>query len=93
VLADLDAAPIAERLRATLRLLRKVTTDHAAVMPDDVRAVLVTGVTRAGIRDALAVSFVFNTIDRLADTFEFHVPDAGAFRVAARLLLARGYRL
>jgi len=93
VLADVDTAPIAEGLRATLQLLRKVAKDHAALTPDDMRAVLAKGVTRAQIRDALAVSFAFNTIDRLADAFEFHVLDADGFRTGARVLLARGYKL
>jgi len=91
VLADVDTAPIADGLRAMLRLLRKVTKDHASVTAADVRAVLATGVTPDQIRDALAVGFVFNTIDRLADTFEFHVLDDDGFRAGAKMLLARGY--
>jgi alkylhydroperoxidase family enzyme len=93
VLADLDTAPIGEPLRATLRLLRKVTREHAAVTADDLRAVLAAGVSRAQIEDALAVGFAFNVIDRLADTFEFHVPDAASFAAGARMLLTRGYKL
>ncbi len=93
MLDDVDTAPIAEGLRATLRLLRKVTKDHTAVTAEDMRAVLAAGVTREAVRDALAVAFVFNTIDRLADTFEFHVLDADGFRAGARMLLSRGYRM
>jgi len=93
VLADLDRAPIAEPLRATLRLLRKVTKESVTV--DDMRAVLAAGVTRPQIRDALAVCFAFNVIDRLADTFEFHVPpDPAAFGMGAKMLLSkRGYKV
>ena len=93
MLDNVDTAPIAEPLRATLRMLRKVTKDHASVTPDDMRAVLAAGVTRAQIRDALAVCFVFNIIDRLADAFEFAILDDEAFRVGAKILLSRGYRL
>jgi len=94
VLADLDTAPIAEPLRATLRLLRKLTAEHA-VTADDMRAALAAGVTRDQIRDALAVCFAFNVIDRLADTFEFAVPrDPAAFGIGAKMLLSkRGYRM
>ena len=35
---------------------------------------------------------VFNVIDRLADTFEFHVGPDAAFEAGARHLLTRGYR-
>ena len=79
MLEDYEKAPIAEPLRATLGMLRKLTREHA-VTADDMRAVLAAGVTRAQIEDALAVGFSFNVIDRLADTFHFHVPDAAASR-------------
>jgi uncharacterized peroxidase-related enzyme len=91
VLADLDTADIAEPLRATLRMLRKLTREHA-VDTEDMRAVLAAGVSREQISDALAVAFAFNTIARLADAFGFAVPDAAAFDAGAKYLLARGYR-
>lgn len=92
MLADLATAPIAERLRATLGLLRKVTRDHAAVTPDDMRAVLAAGVTRSQLEDALNVAFAFNVITRLADTFRFAIGSRAAFDAAAKHLLARGYK-
>ena len=90
-LSDIETAAIEEPLRATLRLLRKLTREHA-VDADDIRAVLAAGVSRAQIRDALAVCFAFNTMDRLADTFEFFVPGQAAFEAGAKFLLKRGYR-
>lgn len=93
MLADLDSAPIGEPLRATLRMLGKLTREHT-VTADDMRAVLAAGATRAQIESALAVCACFNVIDRLADTFEFHVPDAAAFQVGAKMLLSkRGYAM
>jgi len=92
VLADVDSAPIEEPLRATLRLLRKLTTEHA-VTADDMKTVLATGVSRQQILDALHVAFCFNTIDRLADTFEFFVPGPAAFAFSAKFLLSRGYKM
>jgi uncharacterized peroxidase-related enzyme len=90
-LEQLETAPIAEPLRATLRMLRTLTREHT-VSEDDMRAVLVAGASRAQIEDALAVGFAFNTINRLADAFEFDVPDSAAFEAGAKFLLARGYR-
>ena len=90
-LSDIETVAIEEPLRATLRLLRKLTREHAADA-DDIRAVLAAGVSRAQIRDALAVCFAFNTMDRLADTFEFFVPGQAAFEAGAKFLLKRGYR-
>jgi uncharacterized peroxidase-related enzyme len=91
VLADLNTAPISEPLRATLRMLQKLTREHT-VEPDDMRALLAAGVSRAQIEDALAVCLAFNTTDRLADTFAFTVPGPKAFEAGAKFLLARGYR-
>jgi uncharacterized peroxidase-related enzyme len=91
VLSDLETAPIEEPLRATLRLLGKLTSEHA-VTADDMRAVLSAGVSREQIEDALAVSFAFNTTDRLADAFAFFVPGPKAFEAGAKVLLRRGYR-
>jgi AhpD family alkylhydroperoxidase len=91
VLSDLETAPIEEPLRATLRLLQKVTSEPA-VDADDMRAVLAAGVSRDQIEDALAVCFALNTIGRLADAFGFSMPGPAAFDAGAKYLLARGYR-
>lgn len=92
VLSDLESAPIAEPLRATLRFLARVTRSHEAVEAGDVRALLALGLTRAQIEDALSVGFAFNVITRMADTFAFEVGPRSAFDAGAKMLLARGYR-
>ena len=91
VLSDIETEAIGDQLRATLRMLRKLTREHT-VDADDMRAVLAAGVSREQIEDALAVCFSFTTINRLADTFGFSVPDRKAFEAGAKYLLARGYR-
>jgi uncharacterized peroxidase-related enzyme len=91
VLADLDTAPVEEPLRATLRMLRKLTRENI-VDPDDMCAALAAGVSREQIEDALAVCFAFNTTNRLADAFEFTMLEAEGFEAGAKYLLARGYR-
>jgi uncharacterized peroxidase-related enzyme len=91
VLSDLETAPIEEPLRATLRLLGKLTREHA-VNTDDMRAVLSAGVSREQIEDALAICFAFNTTNRLADAFGFFVPGHKGFEAGAKFLLQRGYR-
>ncbi|HKA86755.1 MAG TPA: carboxymuconolactone decarboxylase family protein [Haliangiales bacterium] len=90
-LSDLDSAAIEKPLRATLHMLRKLAREHS-VDADDIRALLAAGVSREQIEDALAVSFSFNTIARLADAFGFFVPGPKAFEAGAKYLLARGYR-
>ena len=91
MLANLDTAPIEEPLRATLRMLGKLTKQHS-VNADDMRAVLAAGATKKQIEDALAVCFCFNIIDRCADTFEFYVPGPAGFAMSAKFLLTRGYK-
>jgi uncharacterized peroxidase-related enzyme len=90
-LSDLETAPIEKPLKATLRMLRKLTREHA-VTADDMRAVLAAGVTRQQIEDALAVSCAFNITNRLADAFGFAMPGPKGFEAGARFLLKRGYR-
>lgn len=90
VLADVESASIDDRLRATLRMLQKLAREQTLTAAD-VRAVLATGVTRPQIEDALAVSFAFNTIARLADAFGFSIPSTEAMDAGAKYLLARGY--
>jgi uncharacterized peroxidase-related enzyme len=90
-LADLETAPLSEPLRATLRMLGKLTGEHG-VAADDMRAVLASGVSRDQIADALAVCFAFNITDRLADAFGFEMLSPKGFEASAKYLLARGYR-
>ena len=91
VLSDLETAAIEEPLRATLRMLGKLTREHT-VDRDDMHALLAAGVSRQQVEDALAVGFSFNVIGRLADAFGFFVPGNKAFEAGAKYLLARGYR-
>lgn len=91
VLDDLDTAPIDEPLRATLRLLGKVTHGHG-ISADDVRAVREAGVSPQQIEDALAVCLAFDITNRLANAFDFTVARPEAMNAGAKHLLKRGYR-
>jgi uncharacterized peroxidase-related enzyme len=91
VLADLDSAPISGGLRATLRMLGKLTRE-GKVGAEDVREVLSAGVSREQVEDALAVCAAFNTTNRLADAFGFAVLSPEGFEAGAKFLLKRGYR-
>jgi uncharacterized peroxidase-related enzyme len=91
VLTDLESAPVEEPLRATLRMLGKLTAE-GDVSADDMREVLSAGVSPQQIEDALAVCVAFNTTDRLADAFGFEVLSPEGFEAGAKYLLRRGYR-
>ena len=91
VLADLDSAPIEDGLRATLRMLGKLTREGKADA-EDMQEVLSAGVSPQQVEDALAVCAAFNTTDRLADAFGFELLSLEGFEAGAKYLLRRGYR-
>ena len=90
VLEDIETAPIAEPLRATLRMLEQLSAGTAP-NADTMLQLLAAGISRAQIEDALAVAFAFNTIARLAETFGFAMPPSAAMDAGAKFLLSRGY--
>ena len=91
VLSNLETVLIEEPLRATLKMLRRLTLEHS-VNAADMRKVLDAGASPEQIDDALAVCFAFNVTNRLADAFGFYVPDTKAFEAGAKYLLKHGYR-
>ena len=90
-LEDVETAPISEPLRATLRMLGRLTVD-GTVSTEQMRGVLAAGATASQVADALAVCAAFNLTNRLADAFGFAVPSAEGFESGAKYLLRRGYR-
>jgi uncharacterized peroxidase-related enzyme len=91
VLADLETAPVEEPLRATLRMLGKLTAE-GQLTAGDMREVLAAGALPQQVEDALAVCAAFNTTGRLADAFGFAVLSPEGFEAGAKYLLKRGYR-
>ena len=91
VLADLESAPVEDGLRATLRMLGKLTRE-GKVSAGDMREVLSAGVSPQQAADALAVCAAFNTTGRLADAFGFQLLSPEEFEAGAKVLLKRGYR-
>ena len=79
--ATLSGLDILEPLQATLRMIGKLTREHA-VDVEDKQTVLAAGASRHQIEDAFAVCFSFNVIGRLADAFGFVVPGPEALEAA-----------
>jgi alkylhydroperoxidase family enzyme len=90
-LANLDAAPIEDPLRATLAFLGKLTRDFKTIAAEDVKRLFEHGVSRVQIEDALSICFAFNVIARLADTFRFEVEDKQTLERNAKSMVDRGY--
>lgn len=91
ILENWRTAPIDDKLRSTLGFLEKLTLRPNEVGPEDIAPMRQTGVSHEAIEDAVHVCAYFNLIDRMADSLEFHVPDAAAFKQTGQSLLERGY--
>ncbi len=93
VLADPASAPIDDRLRTTLGLLKKLTLSPDQVGPADVDTVRQSGVSVEAISDAIHICALFNIIDRVADSMQFRIPSQQEFARGANLVLKWGYKL
>jgi uncharacterized peroxidase-related enzyme len=90
-LSDFRTAPISERLKAVLIFLEIMTLRPMEVTPEHANAVLRSGVSADGLKDAIAVGAIFNIVTRYADALDFLLPTADEFERAAAMLLKRGY--
>jgi alkylhydroperoxidase family enzyme len=84
-------APIDARTRAMLGFIEKLTLNPDAVSAGDIQPLRAERLSDAAIEDAIHVCTLFSVYDRLADSFEFDIPDASGFEKSARTLLDRGY--
>ncbi len=92
-LDDWRNAPLPERIRAVLGLLEAVTVRPESVSAADVRPLLDLGIEPDAIREALYVAFLFNLLNRCADTFGFGTPTEAEARRIGFLADKLGYGL
>ena len=94
MLDDVESAPIAPGLKATLLFLRKMTLEPEALTSADAGVVRTAGVGVDALTEAIHVAYLFNVYDRLADAMGWHVPDPalGSYQAGAQRLLKRGYQ-
>jgi len=90
---DWRTAPVSPKLRAMLGYLEKMALHPETLGPDDVVPLREAGLSDRAIEDAIYVCAAFSVIIRVADAFEFHVPDQATFDAAAQGMLSRGYRM
>jgi alkylhydroperoxidase family enzyme len=93
VYRDWRTAPVDEKLRAMLGFLEKMTLRPSELAPADADAVRTAGVGEDALVDAIHVGALFNTIVRLADSFDFELLPPERERERAPGRLGRGYRL
>ena len=79
------------RVGAALDLLETMTLRPDDLRGDQIARLLEAGVSEEGVVDALYVGFLFNVIDRVADSLGFEVVSAERFDKGADYLLKHGY--
>lgn len=93
VLKDWQSAPIQPRLRGALRYIEKLTREPENVGRADLEAARGAGLSDRALEEASYVVFLFSVMDRLADAFDFSIPDQHQVDATARFLHKRGYQL
>lgn len=76
VLEDLDSAPVNDRVRATLRVVGRLTLLPQHFGPDDLVEARAAGVSDSALADAIGVCALFNIATRCADALNFDVTSA-----------------
>ena len=88
---DRETAPVSGQARAALELIETRTLRHEQLGPADITQARAAGLSDEALLDAIAVSTMFNLLDRLADSFDFRIPDQAGFDKGAQFLLRFGY--
>jgi alkylhydroperoxidase family enzyme len=91
-LANWRTADIDARLRGALQFLEKLTLTPQQVNGADVLAAREAGISDTALREAIYVCFMLSTMDRLADAFDFPVPDSQTLKRYTWIATTVGYR-
>jgi hypothetical protein len=79
-------------VKAALVLIETFTLRPEELGPNDIETARAAGLSNEAIEHVFDVATIFNLIDRLADAFDFHVPDQEGLDQSAKVLLRFGYR-
>lgn len=85
-------AGLGSRLDAAFELLEK-RADPAQLRPDDFARARAVGLSDAAINDALAIGFMFDLVNRLANVFGFTTVDEPGRKKTAAILHRIGYQV
>ncbi|RKT55192.1 carboxymuconolactone decarboxylase family protein [Saccharothrix australiensis] len=92
VRADLDSAPVSEKLRALLRIAGAVWESGRKVTPELVERARAHGATDVEVHDTVLIAAAFCMYNRYVDGLGTVVPaDPGAYVEAGRRIVERGY--
>jgi uncharacterized peroxidase-related enzyme len=88
---DIDTAPIAEKMKSVLRYARMLTETPDGVTKADAEAVLAAGWDETALYHAVAVTALFNFMNRLVEGLGIEL-DPAYVKPASQRLAERGYR-
>jgi uncharacterized peroxidase-related enzyme len=92
VRANLDQAPVPDKLRALLRVAAKVQQGGKAVTEADVAAAREAGASDTEIHDAVLIAAAFCMFNRYVDGLATFAPDDPAsYEQSAELIVGKGY--
>ncbi|MDQ2586868.1 carboxymuconolactone decarboxylase family protein [Saccharothrix yanglingensis] len=93
VRADLDAAPVPEKLKALLRIAGAVQRSGRAVTPELVEAARALGATDVEIHDTVLIAAAFCMFNRYVDGLGTFAPEGpgGYYAESARRIVEHGY--
>jgi uncharacterized peroxidase-related enzyme len=89
---DRTTAPVSAEVNAALALIETFTLRPDELGSDDVETARTAGLSNEAIEHVFDVATIFNLINRLADAFEFNVPDQERLDQDAKVVLRFGYR-
>jgi uncharacterized peroxidase-related enzyme len=92
VRADLDGAPVSEKLRALLRIAGAVQVSGKDVTPELVTAARAEGATDVELHDTVLIAAAFCMYNRYVDGLATFAPDdPERYLASAHHIVARGY--
>ncbi|MDU0294218.1 carboxymuconolactone decarboxylase family protein [Saccharothrix longispora] len=93
VRADLDTAPVPEKLKALLRIAGAVQRSGRAVTPELVEAARALGATDVEIHDTVLIAAAFCMFNRYVDGLGTFAPEGpgGYYADSARRIVEHGY--
>ena len=92
-LDDWQTAPLEPRLKAAFAYLDKLILAPKDLGVADIIELRESGLSDRAIEEVAYVAYLFSVMDRLADTFDFDIPNENLVSNTAQFLYKHGYKL
>lgn len=92
-LSDWRNAPLDVRQKAAFAYIEKLVGAPHELSADDIDSMRKAELSDKAIEEVAYVVYLFSVMDRLADTFDFDIPNGKHVGNTAKFLFRRGYKL